>query len=176
MTARSMLVVEAEVAAGDWDPDIGWAALAARAAETALSLTPHAGLATADFAAEISVRFSDDAEVRQLNAAYRGKDGPTNVLSFPMVQPDLLEAMANGDDGEVLLGDIVLAEGVVRHEAAVKGIAADAHATHLIVHGTLHLLGYDHGTDDEAAHMEAIERDALARLGLPDPYGPDDEA
>ena len=170
------LLVETEVAAGDWDPDIGWAALAARAAETALSLTAHACLATGDFAAEISVRFSDDAEVRQLNAAYRGKDKPTNVLSFPMVQPDLLDALSNGDDGEVLLGDIVLAAETVRREAADKGTAVEAHASHLIVHGTLHLLGYDHGTDDEAEHMEAIERDALARLGLPDPYGLDREA
>lgn len=175
------LIVEAEVAAGDWDPDIGWAALAARAAETALALTPHAGLAAGDFAAEISVRFSDDAEVRQLNAAYRQKDRPTNVLSFPMVQPDLLDTLTNGDDGEVLLGDIVLAAETVAAEAAEKRIGVEAHATHLIVHGTLHLLGYDHGTDDDAEHMEAIERDALARLGLSDPYGPapddrDDEA
>lgn len=166
-----MLVVEAEVAAGDWDPDIGWAALAARAAETALSLTPHAGLAEGDFAAEISVRFSDDAEVRQLNGAYRQKDKPTNVLSFPMVQPDLLDALANGDDGEALLGDIILAAETVFAEAAAKNVTVEAHATHLIVHGTLHLLGYDHGTEDEAEHMEAIERDALARLGIADPYG-----
>lgn len=171
-----MLVVEAEVTSGDWDPDIGWAALAAHAAETALSLTPHAGLATGDFVTEISVRFTDDAEVQKLNAAYRGKDKPTNVLSFPMVQPDLLDSLSNGDDGEALLGDIVLAAETVAAEAAAKGIAVDTHATHLIVHGTLHLLGYDHGTEDEAEHMEAIERDALARLGLPDPYGLDHEA
>ncbi|MFC3712348.1 rRNA maturation RNase YbeY [Sphingoaurantiacus capsulatus] len=176
MTGRSMLVVEAEVAGGDWDPDIGWAALAARAAETALALTPHAGLADASFAAEISVRFTDDAEVRQLNAAYRNRDKPTNVLSFPMVQADLLDTLSNGDDGEVLLGDIVLAAETVTAEAAAKNIAADTHAIHLIVHGTLHLLGYDHGTDDAAEHMEGIERDALARLGLPDPYGLDDGA
>jgi probable rRNA maturation factor len=169
-----MLVVEAEVAGGDWDPDIGWAALAARAAETALALTPHAGLADASFAAEISVRFTDDAEVRQLNAAYRNKDKPTNVLSFPMVQADLLDTLTNGDDGEVLLGDIVLAAETVAAEAAAKAIAPQTHATHLIVHGTLHLLGYDHGTDDDAEHMEAIERDALAKLGLPDPYGHDE--
>jgi probable rRNA maturation factor len=170
------LLVETEVAGGDWDPDIGWAALAARAAETALSLTPHACLATGDFASEISVRFTDDAEVQKLNAAYRGKDKPTNVLSFPMVQADLLDALSNADDGEALLGDIVLAAETVAAEAVAKGISVDAHATHLIVHGTLHLLGYDHGTEDEAEHMEAIERDALARLGLPDPYGLDHEA
>lgn len=170
------LLVETEVASGDWKPDIGWSALATRAAETALSLTAHACLADGDFASEISVRFTDDAEVQELNAAYRGKDQPTNVLSFPMVQPDLLDALSNGDDGEVLLGDIVLAAETVAAEAAAKGISVEAHATHLIVHGTLHLLGYDHGTDDEAEHMEAIERDATARLGLSDPYGLDHEA
>lgn len=170
------LIVEAEVVAGDWDPDIGWAALAARAAETALSLTAHACLAGGDFATEISVRFSDDAEVRQLNAAYRQKDKPTNVLSFPMVQPDLLDALSNGDDGEALLGDIVLAYETVAAEAADKQVGIEAHASHLIVHGTLHLLGYDHENDDAAEHMEAIERDAMARLGLSDPYGLPDEA
>jgi probable rRNA maturation factor len=169
------LLVETTVASDAW-PQVDWETLAARAVEAALTLTPHAGLASADFATEVAVRLADDAEVRTLNAQYRGKDKPTNVLSFPMVQRDLLDALANSDDGEALLGDIVLAAETVAREAAEKSIPVEAHAAHLIVHGTLHLLGYDHGTDSDAAHMEAIERDALARLGLPDPYGHDDEA
>jgi len=171
-----MLVVDTEVVADAWDADADWGALAQAAVAAALSLTPNAGLADAPFAVEVSVRLTDDAEVRTLNAAYRGKDKPTNVLSFPMVEPDLLDALSNGDDGETLLGDIVLAAETVAREAADKGVDQRTHATHLIVHGTLHLLGYDHETDDEADHMEAIERDALALLGLPDPYGLDHEA
>ncbi len=110
-----------------------------------------------------------------LNRAYRDKDKPTNVLSFPMVQDDLLEVTANTDDGEVLLGDIVLAEGVCAAEAADKGISVADHATHLIVHGTFHLLGYDHMDDNEAEAMEALEITALASLGLADPYGDREE-
>ncbi len=171
-----MLVVETTVAAEAWDDGTDWDALARTAVEAALALTPHADLVEAAFDVEVAVRLTDDAEVKTLNAQYRGKDKPTNVLSFPMVQPDLLEALSNGDDGEALLGDIVLAAETVAREAGEKGLTVEAHSTHLIVHGTLHLLGYDHGTDSDAEHMEAIERDALAKLGLPDPYGLDHEA
>src|SRR3546814_6772469 len=91
---------------------------------------------------EISLRLTSDEEVRGLNRDYRGKDAPTNVLSFPMVQPDLIEAISeNSDDGEVLLGDIVLAHGVCTREAAEKNLSTEDHAAPLIVHGTLHLLG-----------------------------------
>ena len=125
---------------------------------------------TSPVAVEVSVKLADDDEVHALNASYRGKDKPTNVLSFPMVQDDLLQATANTDDGEVLLGDIVLAEGVCAAEAAEKGVSVTDHATHLIVHGTFHLLGYDHMDDNEAEAMEALEIAALASLGLADPY------
>ena len=165
-----MLMVETAVVGGDWDERIDWEALADRACRAALMRTPYAELASAAFAAEVSCRLTDDAEVQQLNALYRAKDKPTNVLSFPMVQPDLLEALDNSDDGEVLLGDIVLGWGVVAREAAEKKITVSDHATHLIVHGLLHLLGYDHETDAQAEHMEALERAALAELGLADPY------
>lgn len=154
-----------------WPDGIDWAALAERAALAAVARTPHGPLADAVAAIEISVRLTTDDEVRTLNRDYRHKDKPTNVLSFPMVQPDLLETISeNSDDGEVLLGDIVLAHGVCVAEAAERGIAVEDHATHLIVHGVLHLLGYDHIDDREAEHMEAIERDAMADLGLADPY------
>ena len=152
-------------------PDHDWEALATNAARAAIDRTPHGELLTAAVAVEISVRLTSDEEVHQLNNQYRHKDKPTNVLSFPMVQPDLLETVTqNSDDGEVLLGDIVLAHGVCAREAADRGITLETHATHLIVHGTLHLLGYDHIDDREAEAMEAIEIDALGRLGIADPY------
>ncbi len=144
--------------------------LAANCVAAAFAQTPFAGLCDLATTVEIAVRLTNDAEVQKLNAQYRGKDKPTNVLSFPMVQRDLLGGLANSDDGEVLLGDIVLARETCLAEAADKGIAAEIHAAHLIVHGTLHLLGYDHEGDAEAQAMEAIERSAMAALGFPDPY------
>jgi probable rRNA maturation factor len=154
-----------------WPAAIDWETLATRAAAAALNATQYGALTTADAVIEISVRLTDDAEVQTLNRDYRHKDSATNVLSFPMVQPDLLDMIAqNSDDGEVLLGDIVLAHGVCTAEAAAKDISLHDHATHLIVHGTLHLLGYDHQGQAEADAMEQIERDVLATLGIADPY------
>ena len=154
-----------------WSETVDWEALAERAARAAITRTPHGDLLASAAAIEISVRLTSDDEVQTLNRQYRGKDKPTNVLSFPMVQPDLIETVTqNSDDGEVLLGDIVLAHGVCVAEAAERAISVEAHATHLLVHGSLHLLGYDHLEDIEAEAMEAIERDALAELGLDDPY------
>ena len=161
-----------------WPATPDWEALATGAALAALRQTPHGELIGAPAMIEISIRLTDDAAVHALNKAYRGKDRPTNVLSFPMVQADLLDALIGedeargeiGENGEVLLGDIVLAEGVCRREAAEKNVPLDHHATHLIVHGTLHLLGYDHIDDAQAEAMEAIEREALASLGISDPY------
>lgn len=155
---------------GAW-PDQDWTALAARAAHAAVERTPQGPLIATRALVEISVRLTGDEEVRALNAQYRGKDKPTNVLSFPMVQPDLLETVSeNSDDGELLLGDIVLAHGVCVAEAAARGVSVEEHVTHLLVHGTLHLLGYDHQDDRDAEAMEEIERSALSSLGLPDPY------
>ena len=150
---------------GDWD------VLATAACRAALERSAQAAWLTAPVAIEVSVRLTSDAEVHALNRQYRQKDKPTNVLSFPMVQPDLLGTVdANSDDGELLLGDIVLAHGICVAEAAERDVAVEAHAQHLIAHGMLHLLGHDHMTDAEADAMEAIERDALAALGLHDPY------
>lgn len=154
----------------DW-PQLDWEAIGQRAAAAAIAQSPHPELATTDAAVEIAVRLTSDAEVHQLNAQYRQKDKPTNVLSFPMIERDLIEVLTqNSDDGEVLLGDIVLAYGVCLSEAAEKGISVEDHATHLIVHGVLHLLGYDHQGDSEAEAMESMERAALETLGIPDPY------
>jgi probable rRNA maturation factor len=151
-------------------PDADWQLIADRAVAAAIAHSPYAAFAAAPTLYEIAVKLTSDAEVHGLNRAYRDKDRPTNVLSFPMVQDDLLQATANTDDGEVLLGDIVLAEGVCAAEAEDKGISVVDHATHLIVHGTFHLLGYDHMDDNEAEAMEALEIAALASLGLADPY------
>jgi probable rRNA maturation factor len=154
-----------------WPAGPDWTTLARSAATAAIRRTPHGPLIGTPARIEISVRLASDEEVRVLNRDYRGKDTPTNVLSFPMVQPDLIETISeNSDDGEVLLGDIVLAHGVCTREAEEKGISPEDHAAHLVVHGTLHLLGYDHLDDAEADAMEEIERRAMADLGLSDPY------
>ncbi len=126
-------------------------------------------LGQGDRAVELGVRLTTDEEVRALNAQWRGKDQATNVLSFPMADPDELDDNAAGGP-ELMLGDIVLARDVCAAEAADKGIGIEAHASHLLVHGTLHLLGYDHHDDEAAADMEAREVRALARLGIADPY------
>jgi probable rRNA maturation factor len=164
-------VIEVETAIEDDWPAGEWEALARRAVVAALTVSPHGDIITARYIAEVSVRLTSDAEVQALNLQYRKKDKPTNVLSFPMVQPDLLDGLSDGDDGETLLGDIVLAFGVTAGEATEKGVSIEEHATHLIVHGTLHLLGYDHEQGEaEAEHMEELERAALSTLGFSDPY------
>ncbi len=164
-----MLIVETQQAS-PWPDAIDWEVRAGAAAAAALALTPFASLADAAPLVEVAVRLTDDAEVHILNRDFRGKDQPTNVLSFPQVQADLLESLANSDDGEILLGDIVLARETCAREAGEKGISIIDHATHLIVHGMLHLVGYDHGEDASAAAMEALEVKALASLGLANPY------
>lgn len=161
----SAVIVEEPWPAGDWET------LAVRAVDAAITRTPYADWRGTPQMVELAIRLTSDDEVHALNRDYRQKDKPTNVLSFPMIQPDLLDAVTqNSDDGEVLLGDIVLAHGVCAAEAAEREISLQDHASHLIVHGCLHLLGYDHLGDAEAEAMEAIERDALAALGLHDPY------
>ena len=154
-----------------WPDATDWDALTTRAARAAVERTPQGTWLNSPAVVEVAVRLTSDDEVRTLNRQYRRKDAATNVLSFPMIQPDLIDAVTqNSDDGEVMLGDIVLAHGVCAAEAADKGIAFEDHAAHLIVHGVLHLLGHDHGDDPSAEAMEAIERDALASLGIADPY------
>lgn len=142
------------------------------------ALAQHAALATAQVATELaharlaaSVLFTCDEDIRALNAEWRGKDKPTNVLSFPMLErSDLIDLAPSGPPE--LLGDIALAYETCAREAEEKGIAVEHHAAHLIVHGLLHLAGYDHETGEgEAEAMEALETKALAVMGLADPYG-----
>ncbi len=155
-----MIGVETDVS-DEWDSRTDWPALARKAVHAALAHSRHPNLSDS----EISLLFTSDDEVRALNAAWRGKDKTTNVLSFPMAES--AEEIASAQ----LLGDIVLAAGVCAREAAEKRVALETHAAHLVVHGTLHLLGYDHETSDvDADEMERIEREALASLGIADPY------
>ena len=154
---------------GEWDSSTGWGELARAAATAAIAESAFPQLGQGERAVELSIRLTSDAEVHALNAEWRGKDKPTNVLSFPMAEAeDLAEASSPGP--ELMLGDIILASGVCAAEAEEKSIPVDQHAAHLMVHGTLHLLGYDHMDDESAADMEAREIRALARMGIADPY------
>lgn len=117
---------------------------------------------------ELTIRIVDEAEGRELNHTWRNKDYATNVLSFPADIPDGLLDIP-------LLGDLVICAPVVRREADEQNKTLEAHWAHLVIHGCLHLLGYDHIEDDEAEEMEALERQFLAQLGHPDPYACDDD-
>ncbi len=139
----------------------GIESLVGRAAETALVR------AKATAPAELCVMLADDETLRDLNARFRGKDSPTNVLSFPD-DPDPIPAEA--EEGPRHLGDVALALGTVLREAGEQGKTAADHTAHLVVHGVLHVLGYDHLTDSDAAVMEREEIAILASLGISDPY------
>jgi probable rRNA maturation factor len=153
----------------EWDSSKDWAALARSAATAAIAESAFPQLGHGDRSVEVSVRLTSDDEVHALNSEWRGKDRPTNVLSFPMAEADQLDAGAQPGP-ELMLGDIILAKGICTAEAADKGVPLENHAAHLMIHGTLHLLGYDHMDDDSASDMEAREVRALARLGIADPY------
>lgn len=116
---------------------------------------------------ELTIRLTDEEESQALNSEYRGKDKPTNVLSFPFEMPPGIPLE--------LLGDLIICVGVVEQEAQEQAKTTEAHWAHMVIHGCLHLLGYDHIKDDEAEEMEALERDLLASLGYPDPYAADTE-
>ena len=111
---------------------------------------------------EMTVRIVDEAESHTLNLNYRGKDRPTNVLSFPFECPDEVELP--------LLGDLVICRQVVEREAQEQDKSLMAHWAHMVVHGSLHLLGYDHIEDDEAEEMESLETQIMTGLGFADPY------
>lgn len=117
--------------------------------------------------AEVTIRIVDSAESQQLNSQYRAKDKPTNVLSFPFQCPPGIELP--------LLGDLVICAAVVAEEATEQGKALEAHWAHMVIHGCLHLLGFDHINDDDAAEMEAEEIQILQQLGVANPYLLDDE-
>ena len=158
--AKTGIEVDVLVEAGDWPAA---AELRRMVGEAVEGLAAVGGIGAG--ASELSVVFSDDVRVRALNAGWRGKDRPTNVLSFP--------AADTGRSGAALppmLGDIVLAFETVAAEARLEGKPLEHHISHLVLHGLLHLLGHDHEETAEAEDMEALERGALARLAIPDPY------
>lgn len=148
------------VEAGAWPGEVELRGLAEAAVGAALD-----ELALGGGPSELSLVFTDDERIRTLNAGWRGKDKPTNVLSFPAFPPE-----KGGARLPPMLGDIVLAFETVAREAALEEKPFDHHLSHLLVHGLLHLLGYDHETEAEAEAMEALERRVLARLAIGDPY------
>ena len=119
---------------------------------------------------EISLVLADDAFVQELNRQYRQKDKPTNVLSFASLDDPLQELRGQGEGQPLSLGDVVMALQTVRREAEEQGKSFDQHASHLLVHGILHLLGYDHEDEGEALEMESRETEILAKMAIPDPY------
>jgi probable rRNA maturation factor len=154
------LDIALSVEAGAWP---GEAQLTALVEHAAAAVFAEIGTGCGD-CSELSVVFTDDTRIRELNAGWRGKDKPTNVLSFPAFPA------TQGGALPPMLGDIVLAAETVSREAALEDKPLENHISHLVIHGLLHLLGYDHESDTEAEAMEALERRALARLAIPDPY------
>lgn len=150
--------IDVSIEAGTWDE-----AVLVVASERAIA----AAFAVADLEVldntEVSLLFTDDAAIRKLNAQWRDKDKPTNVLSFPGSDPQ-------GDVYGPLLGDIVFAQETIVREADEMGIEFPDHLSHLIVHGLLHLFDYDHQENDEAELMESLEKAILASIGIDDPY------
>ena len=154
-----------------WPGETDWAGLSERVHDAAASVEP----ALASGRLITSILFTTDDEVHTLNKEWRGKDKPTNVLSFPMLErQDLLEL---GEEGPPeMLGDIALAFGTCEREAGEKGVSLRDHTAHLLIHGFLHLAGHDHvDSDEQAAAMEKLEIEALAKLGIADPYGDRDK-
>jgi probable rRNA maturation factor len=135
-------------------------ALLRRAARATFRASPRSGQSFS-----VTLVLTGDDEMRGLNRLWRGKDAPTNVLSFP----------ADADRDRGFLGDIVLAYETAVREAKERGISLADHASHLVVHGMLHLLGFDHEDDDDAERMERVERTALASIGVADPYAEADQ-
>jgi probable rRNA maturation factor len=153
---------EVLIVAECWAAEADAEAIVHRAIETAAAMVEAD---TGD--AELAVMLTDDAGIRTLNRNWRGQDKPTNVLSFPALQPP---AGREPDDAPRMLGDIAIAYETTRREADDEQTAFDHHLSHLAVHGFLHLVGYDHENDNDAEAMEALERTILAELGIPDPY------
>lgn len=147
------------------------AGLCRRAAGAALNEAPEGVSAVAGGPVEVSIVLADDAVIADLNRQFRDRQGATNVLSFPALSAENQSLPPAGPDGPpVLLGDVVLAYETIATEAADQGKKLGDHVTHLVIHGMLHLLGYDHLDDAEAQTMEQLEIRILGVLDVPDPY------
>ena len=191
-------MIDVELAIGlEWDINVFGQTHVEKAVDAAVKFAGLPGLADYPSPVEVSVKLSNNDEVQTLNRQWRDKDQPTNVLSFPSLDDDelnqfrhpevvsgsysftdaekskILKLVQHDAQMELLLGDIILAHGVCAEEAAEKGITLADHATHLVIHGMLHLLGYDHIDNDDAEQMEALEVKALASMGLHNPYDSD---
>jgi probable rRNA maturation factor len=165
MTTFAHPLTEVLIVADAWRTESDVEAVIHRAIETAAEI---AGAGEADIGeAELAVMLTDDAGIRTLNSNWRGIDKPTNVLSFPALQPT---GRGGPDDAPRMLGDIAIAYETTRKEADDEQKPFDHHLSHLAVHGFLHLIGYDHENDGDAEAMETLERQILAQLGIPDPY------
>jgi probable rRNA maturation factor len=162
MTAFALPITEVLVVADCWQTEPDAEAVIDRAIATAAEIV-NAGLGEA----ELAVMLTDDAGIRTLNSNWRGIDKPTNVLSFPALPPT---GAGGPDDAPRMLGDIAIAYETTRREADDEQKPFDHHLSHLAVHGFLHLIGYDHETDNDAETMETLETAILAQLGIPDPY------
>ena len=163
--------MELDIDIDGWPEEPSWQTVAEAACKATVAVEP--ALANPRLAA--SLLLTSDEEVHLLNKEWRGKDKPTNVLSFPMLERDELLDLAPDGPPE-MLGDLALAYGTCEREAAEKGIALADHAAHLLVHGLLHLAGHDHvDSDEQAEAMEKLEIEALAKLGIADPYGDRDK-
>ncbi|MGO4619150.1 rRNA maturation RNase YbeY [Ensifer sp. 2YAB10] len=160
------LDIQISVEEGDWPDEETLLAFSSPVLEAAAAfLAAEEGQPFPKMQPELSLVFADDASIRTINAEWRNQDKPTNVLSFPAF-PVTPGAMPGP-----MLGDIIVARETLEREAVELEKSFDAHLTHLLVHGFLHLFGYDHMADDEAERMESLETRILARLGLSDPYG-----
>ncbi len=165
----TMLDIQISIEDGAWAPEETLQALAETALDAAARfLVETEGQPFPETPPEVSLLFTDDETIRGINAEWRGQDKPTNVLSFPA-----FPLVPGGRPGP-MLGDIILAEETIARESAELDKPFEAHLTHLLVHGFLHLFGYDHLESDEAERMESLETRILAGLGLSDPYGDSD--
>ncbi len=163
------LSLDIELSESSLDESKDWEAVITQAAYAALT----GGLSSKNVPMEMYVELVDNDQSQQLNCDFRGKNNPTNVLSFPGTEPDdlsatFLEAAKGGPP--VMLGDLMIADNVVVQEAVEQNKSTEHHLSHLVVHGVLHLLGYDHIEDTEAEEMEALEREILSTINIADPY------